>query len=334
VKTIQELKVSSGVLVALLVLTVSFAMAISPSANALGVVQTAASSSYTTSGASAGLPGQATAGNAVIVMFQAVDTGGIRTPVVTDTLGTSFSQSVAQGYYYSGNGDWYLNFVDCGVLPKTGSESVSVSLQNLGFRVEVIEVQGVSCQNPSSSSGAADSGTSISTSTLVPFTTGGIAVASIIGNGAVTAGNGYTMLEALAGDNFVSEYSLTAPSPTNFPATNGAPGQARYGGNFWLEVGAVYLPSTPSQVVTQTVTVTQTEEVIVEGATTVTQTSTQFQTVIQTSTALQLIQTATTTTVLANPSLAIDPITIGFGLAIVVLLVTLALVLRRPSSSG
>ena len=321
----QRQKLASGVLIALVLMGSSLLLTLPSSVHALTLVQTSSSSNYTTSGASANLPIQATAGDAVIVLFQAVVTGGISTPLVTDARGTSFTQSVAQGYYYSGNSYWYLNYIDCGILTTSGPESVGVSLQNLGFRIEVIEVQGVSCQNPYSSSGAADSGSSISTSTFVPFPAGGIAVASIIGNGAVTSGSSFTLLEALSGDNFVSEYSLSAPGQINFPATNGSPGQPRYGGNFWLEVGAVYQPSSSTPVVTQTViltqTVTQTVEVIVGGATS---------TVTQVSTAIQLLPTVSTSTVVA--SITSDPIFLGFGLVIVVLLMVLiALVARRPS---
>ena len=294
--------------------------------HAMSLVQTATSSDYTTSGASASLTGPAAAGDVVIVMFQAVVTGGISAPTVTDSRGTTFTQSVAQGYYYSGNSYWYLNFIDCGVLPTSGPESVSVSLPNSGFRIEIIEVQGISCQNPYSSSGTADSGSSISTSTLVPFPTGGIAVASIIGNGAVSSGSSYTLLDALNGDNFVSEYSLTAPNPTNFPATNGSPGQPRYGGNFWLEIGVVYQPAGQPPTVTETVTVTQNVGIISVSTTTVVQTFT----VTQTSTATELLPTVTTTTA-SSPGLAGDPIALGFGSIIVVLLVILIAVLaRRP----
>ena len=322
-EVIRKQKIASfGVLVALVAVG-SFLLLTFPSkASAKTFIQTAASTSYTNSGASATLPGQATAGDLVIVMAQAVVTGGISTsPLISDSRGTSFTQSGAQGYFFSGNSYWYLNFVDCGILPTGGPESVSVLFQNSGFRVEVIEVQGVSCQNPYTSSGAADNGTSLTTSTQVPFPAGGIAVASIVGNGAVTSGNAFTLLEGAGGDNFVSEYSLSAPSLTDFPATNGSPGQARYNGPFWLEVGVVFQPNASSQVVTQTVTVTQTVAVIIPTTSTVTQVST----------ATQFLPTVSTTTQTANTSLISDTIAFGFGSVIVVLLIVLvALQARRP----
>lgn len=302
---------ASTVMVALIVASAFLLLAIPSRVQAQAPVQTAASSNYTTSGASATLTNPVTAGDAIIVLFQAVVTSGITAPVVTDSRGTPFTQSVAQGYYYSGNGYWCLNFIDCGLLPSDGPETVGVSLQNSGFRVEAIEVQGISCQNPYSSSGQADSGSSISTSTLVPFTSGGIAVASIIGNGVASSGSGYILLEALSGDNFVSEYSLSPSSPTNFPATNGSPGQPRYGGNFWLEVGAIYQPTTSPPVVTETVYVTQT--------------------VVQT---YVVTQTVVTTTTASAGGLGIlsDPAVLGFGVVIVaLLLVMIALLARRPS---
>jgi hypothetical protein len=186
------------------------------------------------------------------VLVVAYFDNSVSSPVVSDTLGSSFTMQASQSTI-----EGPLNILTA-PLSSTGRDNVTLSdTSAANIAAEVFEVSGVTTASVQAATGngyCVPGGCDMSTSSSVAFVPGAFLVSILYCNcylNSFTAGSGYTN-ETLVSPNAYGEYATSGvTSPTFFNATT----DAGSGGN-WYETALVLEPVFQTTTTTTSVTTT------------------------------------------------------------------------------